>query len=142
MADPFVLEGEDLAAAAIARWYALVRKMAPLWCLDRWAFKALRSDDLPSAYPISRLIRRIVKDEGLNQYGAKNEAPPLVTHLVARRIALAEDKIRARHLVAGEEPDEEIVSGDPVRDLGYLSIVNPTPLVLLHDGGDAARVAE
>ena len=67
--DPFVQLEEVIPAHeagstfAIEDWYRLAREKAPLWCFDKWAFNALRSDDLPSSYPLSRVINRIAKDE-------------------------------------------------------------------------------
>ena len=78
----------------ITAWYRLAREKAPLWCFNKWAFRALRSNDLPSSYPLRKITQRIAEDEGFNQNNPLEAGAPigsLLFHVFSRRVSLSEE---------------------------------------------------
>ena len=76
-----------------AKWYELARKKAPLWTFDKWAFNSLRVDDLPSSFPLRRIIKTIAEDEGVDLDGPHRLGPPvpLLSYLSAARGGRSEE---------------------------------------------------
>lgn len=83
-------ESLDLTPGAltspIVRWYRLAQREAPLWCFDKYAFRRLQPERIPSSHPLRLMNRRIEADEVIEG----QEPSGLRTNVYVRRVGLAD----------------------------------------------------
>ena len=65
IADPFIwdLDGHD----SVTPWFKYASEHFPLWTLQAEAYLKFQPGDLPSTYPMWRLIESILRGDGITQ---------------------------------------------------------------------------
>ena len=108
VANPFAyMPGDDptVVIEDITSWYHLALEKAPLWCFSNWDFTALRSNNLPSSYPLRKITWRIAEDEEFDQtdpLATIHLADHLKWHLFARRVSLGSGGLGCPEIYRGE----------------------------------------
>ena len=97
IADPFVWNLDE--SDAVRPWFEYAVAEFPLWTLQADAYLVLQPGDLPSTYPVGRLIESILQDEGITRQQRHGSVilDPLPATLDRRRHALCrQDSIWSR----------------------------------------------
>lgn len=92
VADPLTMQSQSSPDAPIAKWYELARQNAPLWTFNPWAFNRGRGDQLPSSFPLRRILESIAMDEEVDLADESSLGTRLLSHLYGIRVCWSQTR--------------------------------------------------